>query len=118
MLGLEHVVIDAPVLKDSSNGTYVRYSHSNVTAQVTGGPAQKAAEHLEAACNQVAKPVVVQPGDILVINNRLALHGRDAVGSDLGQQSRWLLRTYALDTSGLHPQKRHPTGAAPHVLFP
>ncbi len=118
MLGLEHVVIDAPVLKDSSNGLYVRYSHSNVTARVTGGAAQQAAEHLEAACNQVAKPVVVQPGDILVINNRLALHGRGKVGSDVGRQSRWLLRAYALDTSGLHPQKRHPAGAAPHVLFP
>lgn len=118
ILGLEHVLIDAPILKDSSNGTYVRYSHSNVTAQVTKGPAQQASQHLEAACNQVAKPVVVRPGDVVVINNRLALHGRGEVGSDAGKQSRWLLRTYALDTSGLHPQKRHNAGAAAHVLFP
>lgn len=117
VLGAEHVVIDAPVLKDTSSGTYVRYSHSNVTAQVTGGPAQQASEHLEDACNRVATPVVVQPGDILVINNRTALHGRGEVGDPVGGQSRWLLRTYALDTSGLPAQKRR-SGAAAHVLYP
>lgn len=118
ILGTEHFVIDAPVLKDSDGGTYVRYSHSNVTPMVSGGPAEQASNQLEACCNQTAKPVVVQPGDVLVINNRSALHGRGEVGDDVGGQSRWLLRAYALDTSRLQPQKRHQGGAAPHVLFP
>lgn len=117
-LGKEHVVIDAPVLKDSSGGTYVRYSHSNVVPTVTGGPAEQASNKLEAACNASAKPVVVQPGDLLIVSNRLALHGRGEVGDDVGGQSRWLLRTYALDTSSLQAHKRHQGTAAPHVLYP
>lgn len=115
ILGWEHVVIDAPVLRESSGGTNIRYSHNNVTAKESTGPAQLAIEHLEAACHRVAKQVVVQPGDILVINNRLALHGRSEVGRDVGRESRWILRAYAMDTSRLHPQKRQ---QAPHVLFP
>jgi len=118
ILGTEHFVIDAPVLKDTAGGTYVRYSHSNVTPPVNGGPAEQASNQLEACCNQTAKPVVVQPGDVLIINNRSALHGRGEVGDDVGGQSRWLLRAYALDTSKLQAQKRHQGGAAPHVLFP
>lgn len=117
-LGTEHFVIDAPVLKDSGSGISVRYSHSNVTPMVSGGPAEQASNNLEACCNQTAKPVVVQPGDILVINNRSALHGRGEVGDDVGGQSRWLLRTYALDTSSLQAHKRRQGSAAPHVLFP
>jgi hypothetical protein len=85
---------------------------------MSGGAAEQASNQLEAACNQAAKPVVVQPGDVLVINNRLALHGRDKVGDDVGGQSRWLLRTYGLDTSNLKPVKRHLAGRPPHVLFP
>lgn len=118
ILGAEHVVLDAPVLKDTGSGTYVRYSHSNVTPVVSGGPAELASNNLETACNQTARPVVVQPGDILLVNNRLALHGRGEVGDDVGGQSRWLLRTYALDTSSLLPHKRHPSGSSRHILFP
>lgn len=118
ILGAEHIVLDAPVLRDSDGGTYVRYSHSNVTAMEAGGPAEHASEHLEAACNRAAKAVVVQPGDVLVINNRTALHGRGEVGDEVGGQSRWLLRTYALDTSGLQAHKRQQGMAASHVLYP
>jgi hypothetical protein len=75
ILGKEHLVFDAPVLKDVASGTYVRYSHSSVVPSTTGGPAERASNSLEAACNQTAVLIVVQPGDVLVISNRLSLHG-------------------------------------------
>lgn len=118
ILGKELVVINGPVLKDVANGTYVRYSHNTVVPSATGGLAEQASNNLEVACNQVAVPVVVRPGDVLIINNRQSLHGRAEVGEDIGGQSRWLLRAYALDTSNLAAHKRHLNGSPPHVLFP
>lgn len=118
ILGKELVVIDEPVLKDRNSCTYVRYSHSNVVPSSKGGPAEQASDALEATCNQVAVPVVVQAGDVLIINNRLSLHGRGEVGEEVGGQSRWILRVYALDTSDLPVHKRHLGGRPPHVLFP
>lgn len=118
ILGKEHVVIDAPVLKDSSGDIYVRYSHSTVVPTVTGGPAEQALNKLEAACNASAEAVVVQPGDVLIVSNRLALHGRGEVGDNIGGQSRWLLRTYGLDTSNLQQHKRYPPSTSSHMLFP
>ena len=117
MLGKEHIAYDEPVLKEGAIGTYVRFSHTKVIAPEEGGPAQRALDSFEAACNQVAQPVIVNPGDLLIINNRLGTHGRGAVGDDVGGQSRWLLRAYGLDTDELDPQKRH-AGGPEYVLFP
>jgi hypothetical protein len=118
VLGEEHSVIGAPVLKDTERGTYIRYSHSNVVPPEEDGPAAIASGRLEAVCDEIAAPVVINPGDVVLVNNRLALHGRAEVGPDVGGQSRWLLRTYALDTSGMPSDKRHFSGRPPHVLYP
>ncbi len=118
ILGKEHVVFDQPVLKDVAEGTWIRYSHTSVVSSSGGGKAEKASEKLEGACNKAAIPIVVQPGDILIINNRLSLHGRDGVAEKAGGQSRWLLRTYGLDTSKLPEHKRRGNAFPRHVLFP
>lgn len=117
-LGKELVVHDEPVLKDAALGTYVRYSHSSVVASMPGGTAERASNNLEAACNEVAVGIVVDAGDVLIINNRLSLHGRGEVAGGTGGQSRWLLRAYGLDTSTLPGRKRHAGDRAEHVLFP
>jgi len=118
ILGNEHVVFDVPVLKNDAGRTLVRYSHSAVVPSMVGGQAEQASKNFEAACNQIAMPVVVMPGDLLIINNRLSLHGRGEVGDQIGGQTRWLIRTYALDTSNLPADKRRLGGAPPYVLFP
>lgn len=118
ILTRELVALEEPVLKDFANGTYVRYSHSTVVAAEPGGPAERASNNFEAACNECASALVIEPGDVLVVNNRLGLHGRGEVGDEVGGQSRWLLRTYALDTSNLPAHKRHLGAKPPHVLFP
>ena len=118
ILGKELVVVDEPILKTTPGGTHIRYSHSNVIPSIGGGSAERASNNLEDACNKTAISVVVQPGDVLIVNNRLSLHGRGQVGEGAGGQSRWLLRTYGLDTSNLPMHKRHLGGAPTYVLFP
>lgn len=118
ILGEVHTVIDEPVLKVTSNGLLVRYSHRAVSPTDPGGAAEAASNALEAACSTVATYVVVDAGDLLVVSNRLCLHGRGVVGEGVGGDSRWLLRTYGLDTSNLNPSRRH-LGARPSfVLYP
>lgn len=103
-----------PVLKDVFKNTYVRYSHSSVATEADVGPAKVAAENFETACEKIAIDLVINPGDICIINNRISLHGRGAIGDEVAGDSRWILRTYALDTSSLSAHKRHST----HILFP
>lgn len=113
-----HTAIDEPVLKDAAIGTIVRFSHSNVSPTEPGGAAEKAVENFVKACSEVAQAVFIQPGDLLLVNNRLCLHGRGEVGVEIGGQSRWLLRTYGLDTSQLDDSRRHLGPRPAHVLFP
>lgn len=118
ILGGVHTAIDVPVLKDAKPATFVRYSHSSVAPTVPGGSAQTASENFEAACNKVAVKVAIEPGDALLVSNRLCLHGRGMVGGDVGGESRWLLRTYGLNTSDLDESRRHLGDRPRHVLYP
>jgi len=118
ILGDVHTAIDEPLLKDAAIGTIVRFSHSSVSPTEPGGAAEKAAENFAKACSEVAQPVDIQPGDVLLVSNRLCLHGRGEVGGEIGGQSRWLLRTYGLDTSQLDESRRHLGDRPTHVLFP
>ncbi|AQT61469.1 TauD/TfdA family dioxygenase [Cellvibrio sp. PSBB023] len=118
ILGEVHTAIDVPVLKDNVSGTLVRYSHSSVLPTEPGGAAESASENFETACNEASISVTIEPGDILLVSNRFCLHGRGVVGGDVGGESRWILRTYALDTSDLEENQRHLGNYPRHVLFP
>nr|WP_240161135.1 TauD/TfdA family dioxygenase [Burkholderia sp. Ax-1719] len=117
ILGEEHGVDDAEILLDVGNETWVRYSHSSISVDTDEQPAAAAAnDAFAAACHQHCKSVVVEPGDILLVNNRLALHGRSDVGGEPGGESRWILRSYGLDTTGLTKGQRYTK--PPYMLFP
>ncbi|KGG96023.1 TauD/TfdA family dioxygenase [Comamonas thiooxydans] len=118
LLGKLRIVHDAPVLKDVEDSTFIRYSHSSVVPPDEAGLAATASNSLEAACNETAVAIVVEPGDVLIISNRLSLHGRGKPTDQVGGESRWLLRTYGLETSNLPPHKRHLDGRPAHVLYP
>lgn len=118
ILGDVHTAIDEPVLKDAAIGTIVRFSHSSVSPTEPQGAAEHAAENFAKACSEVVQTVAIQPGDVLLVSNRLCLHGRGEVGGEIGGQSRWLLRTYGLDTSQLDDSRRHLGNRPAHVLFP
>lgn len=116
-LGEVHTVDDVPVLKDVAGVTHVRYSHSCVSANEQS-VASAASNRFEGACNQSAVPVIVSPGDILVVSNRIALHGRGVVGGSPGGESRWLMRTYGILQSTVPDSSRHLGDRPRHVLFP
>lgn len=118
ILGDVHTAVHETILKDAAIGTIVRFSHTNVSPTEPGGPAEAAIENFAKACGEVAKPVAIAPGDVLMVSNRLCLHGRAEVGTEFGGQSRWLMRTYGLDTSDLDDSRRHLGDLPPHVLFP
>jgi len=123
ILGQELLVDDAQLLFRMQNGFWIRYSHSSTKAADAGeSPAKQAMQALTNACLNCAIPVALAPGDIAIaiaiaiVNNRIALHGRTKVGEEFGGQSRWMLRTYGLDTSELDDSQRHPD--ITFMLFP
>ncbi|MEM5329561.1 TauD/TfdA family dioxygenase [Paraburkholderia sp. JHI2823] len=115
ILGEEHVVDGGEFLFDVNGQLWVRYSHSSAGADNEGAAADAVAA-FEAACKTCAIGIAIAPGDILLVNNRIGLHGRTTVDGEPGGESRWLLRTYGLDTSGLNPQQRYEDSV--HKLFP
>jgi len=105
------------VLHESPEGTWVRYTHSNsLLKDEDDADAAEAKVRFEKACAACAVSVSLEPGDLLLVNNRKALHGRAPVGDQVGGTTRWLLRSYGLDTAGLDDARRH--GAPRHKLFP
>lgn len=117
ILGHEHLVDGGHILWDGPHGTWVRYSHSHVVVLDDTDAALNAAKaNFEQALQACCREVVLEPGDVLLVNNRLALHGRSPVGDALGGQSRWLLRTYGLDTADVLAAQRYPD--SDHMLYP
>jgi L-asparagine oxygenase len=100
------------------NGFWIRFSHSSVAAPIVSaegdeadidakGPADYAREAFMEGCLEKVSSVVIRPGDILLVNNRIGLHGRSEVGGKPGGTSRWLLRTYGLETADLAAEQRY-----------
>jgi L-asparagine oxygenase len=117
-LGKTHTLLNAPVLRVVEDMTQVRFSHRNVNPPEDYPPGKQAIDRFKEACELVAHSVVVGPGDLLLVSNRTCLHGRGIVGEDVGGKARWLLRTYALDTTGLDDARRHGGDRPVHVLYP
>lgn len=107
-LGEELMVDDAQLLFSMNGGWWIRFSHSStLIAETDKKSAQEAMNALKNACADCLTPVSLKPGDIALVNNRIALHGRSEVGKEYGGQTRWLLRTYGLDISDINPSQWH-----------
>lgn len=76
-------------------GTVVRFSQSRVAAAEDDLEANMALQRLGEQMIAARIKACVERGDILFINNRLAMHGRDAVKATDDGNGRWLLRIYA-----------------------
>ncbi|KPB95408.1 Uncharacterized protein AC502_2507 [Pseudomonas syringae pv. maculicola] len=117
ILGDQLDVDDAQLLFQMNESWWIRFSHSTTQiADIGHKSAQEAMDALKHACADCAIPVALQPGDIALVNNRIALHGRSEPGSDHGQQTRWLLRTYGLDITDIDPSQWHDGSA--FMLYP
>lgn len=104
------------VLFRRQEGFWIRFSHSSVVDPIHDGAgdtdvdaksaASSARDAFMARCRERVRSVVLRPGDILLVNNRIGLHGRSEVGGEVGGESRWLLRTYGLETGDLDAEQR------------
>lgn len=111
LLGKDSALLDAmagiQLLFEGDDGYWIRYSHSAADTDYDSEMATQAVTRFEQACSKCSTSVVISPGDLLVVNNRVGLHGRGVVGGEAGGNSRWLLRTYGLDTRDLTPDQRY-----------
>lgn len=116
-----HVLHGASVLSRIGGRDIVRFSHSNIGPdEDTDDPSVPLArEALNAFCEAAracAIEVVCNPGDLLLINNRVALHGRSEVGDEIGGESRWLLRCYGMNAA--HLREYHYADETRELLLP
>lgn len=108
ILGEAHLLDGAAVLFDGPEGTWVRYTHSQSSVYDEGDEAVKRAKaKFEAACAACAQEIGLKAGDVLLVNNRKALHGRTKVGAAYGGDSRWLIRAYGLDCAQVSREQRY-----------
>lgn len=108
ILGDELDVDDAQLLFQMNGSWWIRFSHSTTQiADVGRKTAQASMDALKHACADCVIAVPLQPGDIALVNNRIALHGRTEPGPEHGGQTRWLLRTYGLDVSEVDAGQWH-----------
>lgn len=108
ILGDELEVDDAQLLFQMNGSWWIRFSHRTTQiAEIGQQSAQEAMDALKHACAHCVITVPLQPGDIALVNNRIALHGRSEPGSEYGGETRWLLRTYGLDVSDIDPDQWH-----------
>jgi L-asparagine oxygenase len=110
-------VTDRALLADDPrSGMVMRFSHSAVSVDRRAYPQQFAAlEKFKSLLAEQYVEVSLEPGDILIVNNRTAIHGRAPVGDDFAGTSRWLLRTYGhwLTTTALYEENDRK-----HILLP
>ncbi|HEX6339813.1 clavaminate synthase family protein [Umezawaea sp.] len=69
--------------------------------------AATALDQLREALDQVRRTFILQPGDLAVVDNRLALHGRTSFHPRYDGQDRWLQRAYVQ----LDPRRSRPARA-------
>lgn len=117
LFGLDLLVEDSQLLFWVGDSPWIRYSHSSTqTDSEQSLDAKAAMDAFEAKCKLCMEAYSLAPGDIILVNNRICLHGRAEVGEEHGAQSRWLLRAYGLDTTGLHSSQWHQNSS--YMLYP
>lgn len=80
---------------DPDWGHVIRYSASKVSADPGSDSACNALKELGRVVPLVREAIAVEAGDVLFLNNRLNLHGREKIDIETLSKDRWLLRSYA-----------------------
>ncbi|MET8450478.1 TauD/TfdA family dioxygenase [Streptomyces sp. NPDC005209] len=83
-----------PVLFGQPHEPFLRFNSHNTTSPDTeGGEALRA---LSAALESVCVDVVLEPGDLVLVDNHVAAHGRSSFTPRYDGTDRWLRRCYSL----------------------
>ncbi|MFG3406015.1 TauD/TfdA family dioxygenase [Streptomyces sp. NPDC048142] len=98
-----HPVIFGPV-----DRPFMRFNSHNTRGDHP--PARAALRALASALDQVSRDLVLAPGDLVVLDNHVVVHGRTAFTPRYDGQDRWLRRFYSLRSAPLWAQRmmRHP----------
>ena len=69
--------------------------------------AANALEHLRQVFDEVRRTFILRPGDLAIVDNRMALHGRTSFRPRYDGRDRWLQRTYVqLDARRSRPRRQ------------
>lgn len=100
-----------PVLFGQEPDLFMRFnSHTTTTDDAIAGAALRAlSEALEEVCHEV----VLAPGDLVVVDNHVAAHGRSAFTPRFDGTDRWLRRCYSLRSTPRWAERMKPR---PRVL--
>ncbi|MPY42418.1 oxygenase [Streptomyces phyllanthi] len=83
-----------PVLFGRDPDLFMRFNSHNTTAPDPEGA--EALRALSAALESVCKDVVLEPGDLVLVDNHIAAHGRSSFTPRYDGEDRWLRRCYSL----------------------
>ena len=112
-----HEIEHVSVLSKLRNGmTGIRYSNSKLqSAHSDGTAALEELKELIISCGYSGS-VILEPGDVLIINNRICLHGRDGITqkANFDGNDRWLIRNYGFSAEDRSVMKKH---AERHHVF-
>jgi L-asparagine oxygenase len=90
------VRVGAVLWRDASGVYCCRFSHKYISVSSEMYPeAANALEKFQRVVAECAHPIVLGPGDILILNNRTLVHGRGEIGGEWDPEARWLMRMYA-----------------------
>ena len=85
-----------PLISGSPQHPEARVNFNGITALTPA--AAMALGAFQEALDAVTMKVVLQPGELLIIDNRKTMHGRTPFKATFGPQARWLQRAYVRST--------------------
>ncbi|MEU6525622.1 TauD/TfdA family dioxygenase [Streptomyces sp. NPDC046924] len=97
-----------PVIFGPADRPFIRFDSHNTQASDAAG--ERVLRALAAALESVCRDLVLAPGDLVVLDNHLVVHGRTAFVPRYDGRDRWLRRFYSLRSTPLWAQRmmRHP----------
>ncbi|WP_244315593.1 TauD/TfdA family dioxygenase [Streptomyces albidochromogenes] len=97
-----------PVVFGPAGRPFIRFNSHNTRAADAGG--ERVLRALTEALESVCRDLVLAPGDLVVLDNHVVVHGRSAFQPRYDGRDRWLRRFYSLRSTPLWAQRmmRHP----------
>jgi L-asparagine oxygenase len=100
-----------PILRGRPDAVTIRFNRHNTSG--TDGEAERALRVFESALNRVSLRIKLVPGQLVVVNNSLVVHGRTPFRPRYDGADRWLRRCYVLRSI---PDAIRPVMPRPRVL--
>lgn len=95
-----------PVIFGPAERPFIRFNSHNT--QAAAPEAQRVLSALSQALESVCLDLVLTPGDLVVLDNHVVVHGRSAFAPRYDGNDRWLRRFYSLRSTPLWAQRMMP----------